>query len=269
MYEPNFKYFSLNIFMKGLFTLLAGVALPLPLPLSFPALAEEKPPISEGAATVSDEEVARKTEVIVTLGNESNPGDGVFGPFTYGLHGSHQFENELVVEAGYIQLHEPSTSVFSSVVDEAQMNLRAPDYHSLAVGLTVWKNRMVDMYTHLYGIEATRKDQVSVTIGGYMGTANREDVSENFRGVQLGLSAPTAFAEVSSACLFGKIGEGSYRKCGITGGLDFRENSSLPLTVTFSVEERFFDFGKGGPRSEPRDEFIFISGLEIHVDRLL
>ena len=124
------------------------------------------------------------------------------------------------------------------------------------------------MYTNLGGIEFTRKDKVAVTLGGFLGAADREDVSGNFRGVELGLSAPIGLVNTSVACLFGKIDDGSYRKCGIEGGIDFREESSLPITLTFSIEERYFDFGNGGPVSDPRDAYIFITGVEIHLEKL-
>ena len=73
----------------------------------------------------------------------------------------------------------------------------------------------------------------------------------------------------AGACLFGKIETGSYRKCGIEGAMDFRESSSLPLTATFGIEERYFDFGSGGSVSAPQDEYIFIVGIEIHLEKIL
>lgn len=232
------------------------------------AKAADTQPTSEGAATTPNEEAQKRNELVVRLGNESNPPDGVFGPFTYGLRGSHQFENELAVEAGYIRMHEPHTPTFESVLDEAQATVRFPEYRSFTVDAIAWKNRMIDMYTNLLGIEVTRKGEISLSLGGFAGTATREDESGRFRGLQLGASLPLGSVELSTACLFGKIDEGSYRKCGIEGGMELRETSSLPLTVTAAIEERYFDFGNGRSVSEARDEFIFIAGLEIHLERI-
>lgn len=234
-----------------------------------PLKAEEKQPNTEGAATLPTEEAEKKTEIVLRLGNESNPVDGIFGPFTYGFRGSHQFENKFGVDAGYIRMHEPNTSPFNSVLDEAQATLRSPEFGAYFADITAWKNRMIDMYTNLMGLEITRKDKVSITTGIFFGTAAREDLSEKFRGVQLGLSIPIISVDLSGACLIGKIENGSYRKCGIEAGKSFRENSSLPLTATFSVEERYFDFGNGGPVNEAKDEWIFISGVEVHFENLL
>jgi hypothetical protein len=233
------------------------------------ALAADTQPTSEGVATTPNEETQKRNELVVRLGNESNPPDGVFGPFTYGLRGSHQFENEFAVEAGYIRMHEPHTPALESVLDEAQATVRFPEYHSFTVDATAWKNRTIDMYTNLLGVEITRKGEVSFSLGAYVGTAMREDESGRFRGVQLGASAPLGSVDISAACLLGKIDEGSYRKCGIEGGLELRESSSLPLTVTAAIEKRYFDFGNGRSVSDARDEFIFIAGLEIHLEKIL
>lgn len=247
---------------KGLLALLMGLTFALSLK------AEEKQPNTEGAATIPTERADKKTEIVLRLGNESNPVDGIFGPFTYGLRGSHQFENEFDIEAGYIRMHEPNTPSFNSVLDEAQVALRSPEVSSYAAGITAWKNRMIDMYTNLLGIEITRKDKASITAGIFLGTATREDLSENFRGVQFGLSVPISDIDLSGACLVGKIESGSYRKCGVEAGKSFRENSSLPFTATLGIEARYFDFGNGGPVSEAQDEWIFISGLELHLEKL-
>ena len=230
--------------------------------------AADTQPTSEGAATTPNEETQRRNELVVRFGNESNPPDGVFGPFTYGLRGSHQFENEFAVEAGYIRMHEPHTPTFESVLDEAQATVRFPEFHSIAVDATAWKNRMIDMYTNLLGVEFTRKGDVSFSLGVFAGTTTREDESGRFRGIQLGASAPLGSVELSAACLLGKIDEGSYRKCGLEGGMELRETSSLPLTVTAAIEERFFDFGNGRSVSDARDEFIFIAGLEVHFEKI-
>lgn len=124
------------------------------------------------------------------------------------------------------------------------------------------------MYTNLLGVEITRKGEVSLSLGAFLGTATREDESGKFRGLKLGASAPLGSVELSAACLLGKIDEGSYRKCGIESGVELRESSSLPLTVTAAIEERYFDFGSGRSVSEAQDEFIFIAGLEIHLEKI-
>lgn len=232
--------------------------------MALPGRAEMQPN-TEGGATIPSENGEKKTELILRLGNESNPVDGFFGPFTFGLRGSYQFENGVGLEAGYIRMHEPNTSSFRSVLDEGQVTLRSPEFSSYEVDSTIWKNRMIDMYTNLFGVEITHNDKVSVTVGGFFGTATREDLSNYFRGIQIGLSASVSEINFDGACLVGKIERGSYRKCGIEAGKSFREKSSLPVTATFSVEERYFDFGNGGPISESRDEWIFISGIELNL----
>lgn len=83
------------------------------------AIAEDLPP--EAAAAKAEE---ARSEVLLRLGNESNPVDGVFGPFTYGLRGGHRFDSGYAVEAGYIRMHEPGTPSVRSVLDEAQMTLK-------------------------------------------------------------------------------------------------------------------------------------------------
>ena len=196
--------------------------------------------------------------------------DGIFGPFTYGMRGSHKFESDFSIEAGVIRLHEPDTPTFTSVLDEAQLTIGLPEHGAFAVDVTAWDNRMIDMYTHLGGLEVTHKGDLSVTLGAYAGTATLDIESGNFVGVQLGVSAPVGPAELSGACIFGKIDTGgSYRKCGIEGAMDFRESSSVPLTSTFGIEERYFDFGSGGSVNDPQDEYIYIVGLEIHLEKIL
>lgn len=215
------------------------------------------------------EDPQKNTELIVRLGNESNPVDGVFGPFTFGVRGNHQFSNEMVIEGDYIRLHEPNAPTFQSVLDEGQLTLRSPARGFYTADVTVWKNRMIDMYTNLVGVELMRKESATLIAGAYLGTATLEDISGNFRGLQAGVSGAIGPSTFTLACLFGKIDDGAYRKCGIDSATDFREQSSLPLTLTFAIEERYYDFGNGRPVSEPQDEFIFITGLEIHLEKLL
>jgi hypothetical protein len=232
------------------------------------AICAENQPNSEGAASLPASETQKNTEIILNLGNESNPVDGPFGPFTYGFRGSHQFQNAFAIEAGYIRLHEPKTGVFDSSLDEAQLTLKLPETKLFAFAVTAWENRMIDMYTKLGGVELTRKGPMSVSLGAYFGKASREDVSAIFRGAQISLSAPIGPVEVAAACLFGKMDQGSYRKCGLEGAMHFREETDVPLGLTAAIEERYFDFGNGGPVSDPRDEYIFILGLEVHLENI-
>lgn len=259
------KNYLLTPFSKAVSTFLFAATL---LVLGGSAIAADTQPTSEGAATTPNEEEQKRNELVIRLGNESNPPDGVFGPFTYGLRGSHLFENEFAVEAGYIRMHEPHTPTLESVLDEAQGTVRFPELHSFTVDATAWKNRMIDMYTNLLGVEVTRKGDISFSLGAFVGTATREDESGKFRGLQLGASAPLGSVDLSAACLVGKIDEGSYRKCGVEGAIELRESSSLPLTVTAAIEERYFDFGNGRSVSDAPDEFIFIAGLEIHLEKI-
>lgn len=211
----------------------------------------------------------RQKELIVKLGNESNPPDGLWGPFTYGLGGAYEFNNGLGIEAVYVRMHEPHTSWSQSVLDEGQFSIRAPELKACVLGLTAWKNRVVDMYTNLFGIEVSNAGDLNFLAGIYAGTAEREEERKRFTGVQAGMTYSfTEGREVSLACLVGKIEDGNYRKCGIEGGFDFRSKSTFPITLTASVEERVFDFGKNGSKSSPPDEFIFISGLEMHFENL-
>ncbi len=71
------------------------------------------------------------------------------------------------------------------------------------------------------------------------------------------------------ACLLDRIEDGDYRKCGLGAEKNFLEASSVTLTATFAIEERYFSFGHEGPASELRDEYIFVTGLEIHFEKLM
>ncbi len=210
--------------------------------------------------------------MILRLGNESNPVDGTFGPFTYGLRGIHRFSNQMSLEAGYIRLHEPLTSLNESVLDEAQVSLRLREIQvmnqPIIIGTTAWKNRMIDMYTNVGGIEFTRTGELSVTLGAYYGTATREYISGHFVGGQVGLASSVGPVEFGIAYMGGKIDDGTYRKLALEASTELGHSSQLPLGLTFGIEERYFNFGGGGPISEPQDEFIFIAGIEIHLENL-
>ncbi len=222
----------------------------------------DQSPTSHGTATVPNENVGTKNEFLIRLGNESNPVDGLFGPFTYGVRGMHAFENEFQVEAGYMRLHEPSMQMVNSFLDEAQFTLRFPKQQSILFGATLWQNRMIDMYTNVAGIEVTRVDRVSTTFGLYSGTATKNDSKGNFRGAQLAATGTLGIFELTASGFLGKIDEGSYRKLALEGAVDLKEHVHVPATVTLAIEDRYFKFGLEGPESAPADEFIFVTGLE-------
>lgn len=215
------------------------------------------------------EETSPQSELILRIGNESNPVDGVFGPLTYGLLGSHTFENQFTIEATYIRLHEPGTPTFVSVLDEAQLTFKTPEtqilYGPMVVGVTAWKNRMIDMYTNLGGLEFTRSGKFSLLLGLYLGTATREDISKRFTGGQIGVSTTLGPTQVSASYMPGMIEDGSYRKIALEASTDVFKSKKMPLSLTFSLEDRYFDFGNGGPQSDPKDEFIFVTAAEIHL----
>jgi hypothetical protein len=233
------------------------------------ASAADERPISEGAASIPNEKPEGQSELVLRIGNESNPVDGFFGPFTYGGRGNHKFENEYAVEAGYVRLHEPGALTFASVVDEAQLTLRFPERHSYFVAATAWQNRMIDMYTNLIGLEVNRKGPISVMAGAYVGTASREEVTGNFRGGQIAISSPIGSVGLTAAALVGKIDDGSYRKLGLEASMDFATNERVPFTLSLATEDRYFAFGNGGPVSDPRDDFIFVTALEFHFEKLV
>ncbi len=120
-------------------------------------------------------------EILFRLGNESNPVDGFWGPITYGVRGNYQFQNQVNVEAGYIRLHEPHTKSSESVLDEAEFAIRSPEIHSWIFGAIRWKNRMIDMYTDLSGIEISYKADISVLGGVCAGRALLEETEQDFK----------------------------------------------------------------------------------------
>jgi hypothetical protein len=240
-----------------------------PLVFSASALAGDDRPVSEGAASIPSDKSEEPSELILRLGNESNPVDGLFGPLTYGARASRKFENGYAVEAGYVRLHEPAAAAFASFVDEAQLTLRLPEYRSFTVSATAWQNRMIDMYTNLVGLELSRKGPVSFLAGAYVGTATREDLKGNFRGSQVAISGPLGPIGLTAAALVGKIDDGSYRKLGLEASMDFGGDDKIPFALSFAAEDRYFAFGNGGPLSDPRDEVIFVLALELHFEKLV
>ena len=228
---------------------------------------------SSGAATLPGDGVGGKSEFVLRLGNESNEPDGIFGPFTYGLRASHTFGNGLSFEAGYVLLHEPGTGTEISVLDEAQLTVGSPEASILdqrfLLAATAWKNRMIDLETSLKGIELTWKSPVSVTLGGYLGSASREGFTDDFAAYQIAASASLGPIQFSAGHIRGKMGNGTYRKSALELATDVLTDTSLPTTFTVSLENRYFDFGSGGAVSDPADRWIFVAGVELHFDKLL
>jgi hypothetical protein len=236
------------------------------------SLENPKQALSAGASTTPQPETEKKTELTVRLGNESNQNDGAFGPFTYGLRGRHSFENKLSIEAGYVRLHEPGTPKQNSFLDEAQLTVRLPEHQFMNSGFvidaTVWKNRTIDMYTNLVGLEMTKTGTVSLNAGLYAGSATREEVRGNFVGGQVGVSGTLGPVELALSHLAGRIDSGSYQKSSleIATNLDFIPR--VPVTLTFGVDDRYFDFGGPRPSSDRSDTFIYVTGLELHLEEL-
>lgn len=248
--------------------------------VGFQARAEDSPPsvakpLSEGAASlVTPASEEPSTDFVLRLGNESNQNDGSFGPFTYGARGSHVFRDGFTLEAGYIRLHEPGSPSLSSFQDEAQLTLKSPQFLMLSqpsiVGFTLWENRTIDMYTNVVGIEITRPAAVSFNLGFYAGNATREELNEKYLGFQLGISTTIlGSVEIALSHLNGKIDNGFYRKTALEIAASIFESQSLPLTLTFSCEDRFFQFGRLGLASSKSDEVIFVAGLEVHFGKIL
>ena len=229
-------------------------------------------PLSEGGSTIAIQKPTLDTELVFHIGNESNPVDGIFGPFTYGPRASHKFENGIEVEAGYIRLHEPQTSLGESLLDEAQFTVRFPELkfleQDLIIGATAWQNRMIDLYTNLFGLEVTSTADTSITLGAYLGTATRDDESGRFVGGQLSLAHSFGRAQITGACLAGQMSKGTYRKIALGASTEIASERRLPINFSLSIEDRYFSFGTGGSTSEPRDEFIFVSGIELHFEKM-
>jgi hypothetical protein len=230
-------------------------------------------PISEGAPNVPKQGSVAQSGLDMRFGNESNPVDGAFGPLTYGLRGNHTFTNKMTAEAGYIRLHEPHTSLTNSVLDEAQLTVKFPETklvsQPIIIGVTAWQNRMIDMYTNVFGLEAARTGKISTTLGVYFGTATHEDNSGRFIGGQFGISSTLGPIELGMAYMGGRIDTGHYQKIALDVATDLIEIGKIPLSLTFAIEDRKFNFGNGGPVSEPRDEFIFVTGFEFHFRKII
>jgi hypothetical protein len=236
-------------------------------------LAEDPAPGGAGkAAPEGAEEHELDSDLVIRLGNESNQNDGVIGPFTYGIQGSHKFGNGTVVEGSFMRLHEPKAPTFKSFVDEAQLTGNFPECElagqHLVPGITAWKNRMIDMYTNVGGVEVARKDAITTKIGVYSGSATLEEFKRRFAGGQIQLSGSLGPVEIAASYMGGKMESGSYKKSALEFGMDVPMQLVLPLTITAAIENRYYDFGDGGPRNDKSDTQIYVVGLEIHIGEL-
>src|SRR5436853_177068 len=91
------------------------------LALLFALLAFSARAQTDSVSRLPHPEKERAADLAVRVGNESNPADGVFGPFTYGLLGGYAFEIGIALNATFVRLHEPGTRVFDSFLDEGEL----------------------------------------------------------------------------------------------------------------------------------------------------
>jgi hypothetical protein len=221
----------------------------------------------------SDEDGA-STELVLRLGNESNGPDGVWGPVTYGVLAGHRFQGGLAIEAGYVRLHEPGWAALKSGVDEAVLALSAPEIHWLGqpfvFSARAWRNRTIDMYTTVGGVEVSRPGRVSFLLGGYAGDAERGPVEQRYVAFQLGAGATFGLLDVGAFLVDGVIGgSGHHTVAGLDAGWNFLTGSRLPITLTLSLQGRSYRFADGGPASHPDDALIAVLGAEVHFENLL
>lgn len=234
-------------------------------------------PFKDGS--IPDKPIEPTTELVIRTGNESNQNDGVFGPFTYGLEGSHVFPNGMALKGTFIRLHEPGTPFIASFLDEGQLMLEFPETKIMGqpflIAGTAWKNRMIDMYTNLGGVEFTYSGKaVSLNAGLYAGTATRDDLSGRFFGAQFGISKSLGPVGLAIDQMNGVIrtlgdpiglGQGRYSKTALEASMNVNVASKFPVTLTLSGEIRYFDFGNGRPMNDPHDVFILVCGIEINI----
>jgi hypothetical protein len=215
-----------------------------------------------------------QVDLSIWLGNESNQADGIWGPITYGLIGNYTFENEMAIEATFVRMHEPGMRTFDSFLDEGQLAIRMPPIGSLSLDATLWRNRMMEMYTTVGGAEITNDVKtIALNAGLYAGTASREEVSGRFLGAILGVTKSFGPVEASLSHFAGLIhtpgdpsglGKGKYHKSSLEATMPI----GTPVTASLAVERRYFDFGNGGPVSEAIDTYILIVGAEINLTDL-
>ncbi len=224
--------------------------------------------------TAPAKDTTAQFELTLRTANESNGTDAVFGPITYGLLGTYTFSSNLRLEATFIRMHEPEMKPFDSFLDEGQLLLQFPA-DGFTLDGTVWKSRMMDMYTTLGGMEVARPlGDITIQAGLYAGTASREEVSGRFLGAQISLSTEIGILELTLQHLAGTIhlssdpttfGVGQYHHTTLEAGLNLAESLHFPLKATFAIERRYFHFGEGGPTSEPIDTYIGVVGIEVSV----
>jgi hypothetical protein len=230
---------------------------------------EPTKPLSEGAQAESTQSEEPRSDFVLRLGNESNQNDGKFGPLTYGIRANHTFDDRSAFEAGYILLHEPGTPRNSSVLDEAQLTFKFSETHffnqPITFAATAWKNRTIDMYTELGGLQLTRKGDLSFNAGVYGGRATLDDLSGRFIGFEAGISGTLGPFEIAFDHINGRIDtDGIYQKSALEAASDISFSKNIPLTLIFSLEDRYFNLGDGRPASQSSDELIFVTSFEIH-----
>jgi len=224
--------------------------------------------------TASAPEAAHGFGLSVWVGNESNKPDGVFGPFTYGLTGSYTSPNGWAWEADFIRMHEPGMRTFDSFLDEGYLTFKLSPNDTYTYDATLWRNRMMDMYTTVGGLEVTRNGKDLTLIGGvHAGAASREEASGQFLGMMIGIGHSFGPLEASLSHFAGLIktagdpsalGTGKYHKSSLELSLPVYSG----ITPSVSVERRYFDFGNGGPASDDVDTYIIILGVEISLTDL-
>lgn len=214
-------------------------------------------------------------DLAIRAANESNWADGVFGPFTYGLRGQYDSPSGIEADAVFIRLHEPGTRTFDSFLDESQLSIRFPPLGSTTFGATLWKNRMMDMYTTLGGLEFSHPFAPIVIEGGlYAGTASRLDVSGRFLGARLRVSATVGNLELGLEHIAGTIhlpddpttfGVGLLHHTTLDAAMDLSEALKLPLHIMLGLERRYFNFGDSGPVNDLIDTYIVVFGVEVSL----
>ncbi len=227
-------------------------------------------------------QVPPKTTVGLLIGNESNKPDGIAGPVTWGAEASQDFKNRMSIEATYVRLHEPKTPLNNSVLDEAQLTLLLKNgklfSQPIRVGVTAWKNRMMDMYINVGGMEVTRDGKVTLKVGLYAGTATREEAHGRFFGAQGDATLPIGRFKLALSHVTGVIktpgdvslfGFGRYNKSSLSVETDINIARRLPITLSLATERRTFNFGNAGPVSDPIDTYITVTEVKIPVKELV
>lgn len=58
-------------------------------------------------------------------------------------------------------------------------------------------------------------------------------------------------------------------KTALESSINIAVTEKLPQTVTFSIEDRYYNFGSGRPFSDSSDKMIYVLGLETHFGEIL